>query len=217
MNKINKFLTVILCVGIIFQWVNRSYAQELSQAKLAIQSYIDSWFVNNNSENWLIETQGIKFPSDGLEIGLNTLNENLKNADISKVEKEQIKNRFIQTYIDQSVILALSYQDIISNPDLDILLQEFLRQAATQLWLENQMAQEPSSILPSEEEINQYYQANSDRLLRLGLSASQIKSFTEQELKQAKLQEWTYRKLAEVKEQHPAKINPKLKKKYNLK
>ncbi|MGL4676800.1 MAG: hypothetical protein ACRCWI_03935 [Brevinema sp.] len=214
MNKINKFLTGILCIGIISQY---TYAQELSQAKLAIQSYIDSWFINNNSEDWFVEIQGIKFPSNGIEIGLKSLNENLKNADISKAEKEQIKNRFIQTYIDQSVILALSYQDILSNPDLDILLQEFLRQAATQLWLENQIAKDPAAIVPSETELNQYYQANSDRLLRLGLSASQIKSFTEQELKQSKLQEWTYQKLAEIKEQYPAKINPKLKKKYNIK
>ncbi len=203
----------MLCSSIV---LSTTFAQELSLAKIAIQNYLDSWFESAGDE-WLLEINGVKFPSYGMQVGLDKLEENLKNANVSKLEKEQIRERYIQTYIDQSVILALSYDNLIANPNLDILLQEFLRQASVQLWLETELAKEPSAIVPTDSEIAQYYQANSERLLRLGLSASQIKEFTEQELKQVKLQEWTYSKLAEVKSNNPATINPKFTKKYNIK
>lgn len=216
MNFINKILTSILCMGIIIQWLPYTYAQDLTLAKTALQSYFDSWFSNADGEEWLLEVNGIKLPSYGMEVGLNSLNDTLQNAKISNAEKKQVKSRFIQSYLDQSMILALSYQDLINNPDLDVLLQEFLRQAATQLWLENQIIKNPSAIEPTEDELNSYYLQHSERLLRLGLSASQIKEYTEQELKQKKVQEWTEQQIAAVKSSAITSINPKMKKKYDI-
>lgn len=197
--------------------LQRSYGQNITVAKSAVQSYINAWFVNPpEDQEWIIEVNGMKFPARGLEIGLDVLEENLKKGDVSREEKKRIKNHYVQTYIDQSSILANSYTQVLENPEIDVLLQEFLRQAATQLWLEEQMKKDSDAVIPTKEEIDQYYQANSDRLFRLGLSASQIKTYTEQELRQAKLQAWTTSQLAKFKEQNKVTINPKLKKKFGI-
>ena len=213
MTVFNKNLLII-----IFVFVSQnSFTQEIDKAKSGIQNYMDAWLNSSTDENWLIDINGVKFPSKGIEVGFKVLEENLQKSDISNSEKKQIKERFVQTYLDQSAILASSYKELIESSSLDILLQEFLRQAATQFWLEKQMLKDPEAIVPTQEEINQYYSENSDRLLRLGLSASQIKSYTEQELRQTKLQNWTYRQLLNFNTNNPIIVNPKLKKKFGIK
>ncbi len=215
MNKTNKLLTIILLAGIM--GLSDSFAQGIERAKTAMQDYMESWFIDYTGNDWVIQVNDVRFPEHGFEVGVNTLTQNLKNAKVPKNEQTQIIQGYIQTYIDQSLILSLSYEDILNDSNLDILLQEFLRQAATQLWLEGQVAKNPSAVEPTTEEINQYYMQNSERLLRLGLSAAQIKEYTEQELKQAKLKAWTAAQLAEVRDKYPVEINPKIKKKYNIK
>ena len=213
MNKFNKTLVIITCVF----FAQNSFAQEIDKAKSGIQTYMDAWIASSTDETWLIDINGIKFPSKGMEVGFKALEENLKKSDLSNQEKNQIKERFVQTYLDQSAILAATYKEVLESPDLDILLQEFLRQAATQFLLEQKIKQDPNAVVPTSEEIDAYYLENSERLLRLGLSASQIKSYTEQELRQSKLQKWTYDQLAEFKTNNPIKINPKIKKKFGIK
>ena len=213
MNIFNKVLLLIFFVC----FTQNSFAQEIDQAKSGIQTYMDAWINASTDENWLMDMKGVKFPSKGMEVGFKSLEENLKKSDVSDNEKKQIKERFVQTYLDQSAILAASYKEVLENPNLDILLQEFLRQAATQFWLEKQLEKDPNAITPTKEEIDAYYLENSERLLRLGLSASQIKSYTEQELRQTKLQQWTYNQLAEFKTNNPITINPKMKKKFGIK
>lgn len=214
--KNNNIVKILCLFSIVLVIQQQSFSQYTEQAKTALQNFITDWFNSSNDSNWLLEINGVKFPTKGLEIGLETLENNLKKSDISKVEQQQLKARFVQTYIDQSAILAHSYKELLENPEIDILLQEFLRQAATQFWLENQMKKDPSAIVPSQDDINKYYQENSERLLRLGLSANQIKSYTEQELRQKKLQEWTFRELATFKTNNPVTINPTIKKKFNI-
>ena len=213
MNIFNKVLLLITCVC----FTQNSFAQEIDQAKSGIQTYMDAWINSSTDENWLMDMNGIRFPSKGMEVGFKSLEENLKKSNVSENEKKQIKERFVQTYLDQNAILAASYKEVLESPSLDILLQEFLRQAATQFWLEKQMEKDPSAIVPTKDEIDAYYLENSERLLRLGLSASQIKSYTEQELRQTKLQQWTYNQLAEFKTNNPITINPKMKKKFGIK
>lgn len=208
-------LTVALLVVGLFLLPVDTQSKDLAEAKKTMELYVNTW-LNNTNDSWLVKMNGVSIPPQGLEVGLKALEENLKKSDLPKAEKQKIKERYIQTYIDQSAILAMTYQDLLQNPEIDILLQEFLRQAATQLWLENEMKKDPSAVVPTNEEIERYYQENSERLLRLGLSASQIKAYTDQELRQTKLQQWTYQKLAKFKKENPVTINEKLKKKYDL-
>ncbi len=217
MNKINKFLTIILLAAIVQTGMVESFAQGIEQAKTAMQDYMETWFINYTGNDWVIKVNDVRFPDHGFEVGVTTLSKNLQNAKVPKNEQTQIINGYIQTYIDQSLILSLTYEDILNDSNLDILLQEFLRQAATQIWLENQVAENPNAVEPTQEEINQYYVQNSERLLRLGLSAAQIKEYTEQELRQAKLKAWTSAQLADVRAKYPVDINPKIRRKYNIK
>ncbi len=208
---------VTLAVFVSFISLSFIYAQNLTEAKSAIQSYLNLWFINPSpEEEWFLEIKGMKFPVKGLEVGLASLENNLNKGKVSAEEKKQIKAHFIQTYTDQSAILADSYQELLDNPQTDILLQEFLRQAATQLWLEKQVAANPDAINPTQEEIDAYYTENSDRLFRLGLSASQIQEYAEQELRQTKIQKWSFDQLKSFKEKNPITINEKYKKKYKI-
>lgn len=213
MNKFNK---VLLLITYVF-FAQNSFAQEIDKAKFGIQTYMDAWIDSSTDENWLMDMNGIKFPSKGMEVGFNALEEGLKKSDLSDNEKKQVKERFVQTYLDQSAILVATYKEVLESPNLDILLQEFLRQAATQFLLEQKIKEDPNAVVPTNDEIDAYYLENSERLLRLGLSASQIKSYTEQELRQNKLQKWTYDQLAEFKTNNPVTINPKIKKKFKIK
>lgn len=194
------------------------YSQDFTQAKNALQLYMKEWFINTNTnDNWFLEINGFKFPQEGVEFGLKTLDKNLKEGKISKAESEQIRQQYINTYIDQSIILANTYQDLLKNKDLDFLLQEFLHQAAMQIWLDQQMKKDPKDAIPSQDEINAYYKENTERLIQLGLSASQIKEYTEQELRHLKLKQWTLKQLQNIDKNTKITINPSLKKKLHIK
>jgi len=217
-SKIKLFISLIYFFNMSFGTIY-IYSQDFSQAKKAIQIYINSWFIdstNINNNDWFIKVDGMKFPKKGLEYGLKTLEENLKAGKISKSERKQIQQQYITTYINQSVILAETYKDLLNNSELDLLLQEFLQQAATQIWLDKQMKKNPHAAVPSQNEINKYYKENTERLIQLGLSASQIKEYTEQELRHKKLKEWTIEQLNKVNKNAKVEINPTSKKKLDL-
>lgn len=193
------------------------HSQEIFRAKDILKNYIETWFrSNNDSENWFVEVNGVKFPSDGMEYGLKILDENLKKTDVSATDRKMIRDQYVQTYIDHLLILSMSYDELLENPDLDILFQDFLRQIAMQNWLESQMKKDPKAIEPTEEELTKYYKENSERLMRLGLSVAQIKSYSQQEIKQYKIKEWTQNQIQTLKKQYSFTLNNKMKKKLGL-
>ncbi|MGL4367808.1 MAG: hypothetical protein ACRCTQ_05980 [Brevinemataceae bacterium] len=217
--QVKNFYKILVLSGLCSFGISEFlFSQEFVHARNAVKLYMDTWFVKPAEEyqDWFIDINGLKFPSSGVEAGLKALDDNLKKGSVSTAERIQIRERYIQTYIDQSTILALTYEDILKNPELDLLMQEFLRQVAAQLWLEEELKKDPKSSVPTQDEIDAYYVQNSDRLIRLGLSAAQIRSYTEQELRQKKLQEWTSAKLRSIRELTEVNINPVIRKKLGM-
>ncbi|MGL4561631.1 MAG: hypothetical protein ACRCV0_05005 [Brevinema sp.] len=201
----------LLCLFFIFPVL--SFSQTNNTIRENIKQYFNDWLSQTNTE-WAFEIDGKQFSVDSLTYGLNSLSSNI--AQLPKDEQKQLKNSYIQTFIDQTTILMTSYEDLLNYEDLDLLLQEFFRQAATQLWLEKELKKNPKAIEPSKKEIDLFFQKNSESLLQRGLSASQIMEYSKQQLQQEKLQEWTQTKLNELKENVQIKINPKIKKQLDL-
>ncbi|MGL4394052.1 MAG: hypothetical protein ACRCS8_02385 [Brevinema sp.] len=195
---------MLLCLFPVFSFANAN-----DKIRDNIKEYFTEW-ISQKHNNWAFEIDGVQFSPEGLEYGLKAVSSNVAN--LPKSEQQQIKDAFIQTFIDQNTILINSYKDLLEHENFDLLIQEFFRQAATQLWLEKELAKNPKAIEPTKKEIDTFFQENSEILLKRGLSASQIMEYSTQQLKQRKIQEWTQAKIKELRDSSNVKVNPKLKK-----
>ncbi|MGL4389025.1 MAG: hypothetical protein ACRCTJ_06515, partial [Brevinema sp.] len=174
-----------------------SFSQTNMMLRENIKEYFQEW-ISQTNDNWAFEIDGVQFSTQGLDYGLKAISSNI--ASLSKPEQEQLKNAYTQTFIDQTTILMNYYKELLDHKDLDLLIQEFFRQAATQLWLEKELEKDPKAIEPAKEEIEIFFKENSEILLKRGLSASQIFEYSKQQLQQKKLQEWTQSKVKELRD-----------------
>lgn len=208
---------IYIILGIMLAGFPLVFAQKNAAAREVLEQYIQEWFSLDNDNDWFFEVNDLKFPKQGIVYGLKVLDENLKNNKVSKEDRKKIRQRYIDTYVDQSIIFAFSYNDLLDSDELDYLMQEFFRQAAAQIWLEKQIQKDPKAIVPTKQEIDEYYARHSARLISLGLSASQIKEYTEQELKQQKLQLWTQEEIKKARASAKIKFNKTVEKELGIK
>lgn len=208
---------IYIILGMVLAGFSLVFAQKNTAAREVLEQYIQAWFSLDNENDWFFEVNDLKFPKQGIAYGLKVLDESLKSNKVSKEDRKKIRQRYIDTYVDQSMIFALSYKDLLDSDELDYLMQEFFRQAAAQIWLEKQIQKNPQAIVPTKQEIDEYYARHSARLIALGLSASQIKEYTEQELKQQKLQLWTQEEMKKAKASTKIKFNKAVEKELGIK
>jgi len=161
------------------------------------------------STNWAAQVGDYVITREDLDRGLQ-----LFLSQVPANQREQIlanpslKGQLLEEFINQYVVLQEALKDKnFDTPENRFLIQASIRQAVYQLYLKNRLPSDTSVFLPTDAEINAFYEQNKAQLSRMNIPASQMKQFIQQELGNRKLQEWASRYVMQLREAYPIKRN----------
>lgn len=159
--------------------------------------------------NWVAQVGEYVITTEDLDKGLELFLSQVSADQRSKVlNNPQLKAQLLEEFINQYVVLLTAIKDkSFDTPENRYLIQASVRQAVYQLYLRNRLPSDTSMFLPSEAEINAFYEQNRAQLSRMNIPAAQMKQFIQQELGNRKLQEWAARYVQQLREGYPIKRN----------
>lgn len=159
--------------------------------------------------NWVAQVGEYTITQDDLDRGLELFLSQVPAAQRAQIlNNPSLKAQLLEEFINQYVVMMEALKDKnFDTPENRFLVQASIRQTVYQLYLKNHLPADTSVFLPTEAEINAFYDQNRAQLSRMNIPASQMKQFIQQELGNRKLQEWAARYVMQLREAYPIKRN----------
>lgn len=169
---------------------------------------------NKNIKDWLFKVDDFNFSYQNFKISFNYMLSNLPDNQLSLLDTNKmidLEKQYIEQYITENILVISAFDEkILESREAEEFLQIALVKAISQYYLQYHFPKDKNTLMPSKEEINQYYQSNRERFVELGMNAEQIQQVATQELAQAKVKKWMEEKITLLKESYRIKRNQDL-------
>ncbi|URA10496.1 SurA N-terminal domain-containing protein [Thermospira aquatica] len=154
------------------------------------------------STNWVAKVGQYVITQEDLDRGIQLFLEQVPaNQRAQLMNSPELKAQLLEEFINQYVVLLEALKDkSFDTPETRFLIQASVRQAVYQLYLRKHLPSDTSVFLPTDAEINAFYEQNKAQLSKMNIPASQMKQFIQQEIGNRKLQEWAARYVMQLRE-----------------
>ncbi len=207
MQKMPLWLGVLLgfLVGLGVGLVPFFVGGQKTNPSLAMFSPLHS----TKATNWVAKVGEYVITQEDLEWGVLLFLEQVPaNQRAQLMNSPELKAQLLEEFINQYVVVLEALKDkSFDTPDTRFLIQASVRQAVYQLYLRKRLPADTSVFLPTDAEINAFYEQNKAQLSKMNIPASQMKQFIQQELGNRKLQEWASRYVMQLREAYPIQRN----------
>jgi len=162
--------------------------------------------------NWLAQVGPYWISATDVDKGLELFLAQLSPQQRAQLQNNpDIKSQLLEEFINQYVVLLEAMKDKnFQTPENQYLIQASVRQAVYQLYIRNHLPKDTMVFLPTEAEINAFYEQNKAQLSKLNLPAAQLKLYIQQEIGNRKLQQWAESYVRQLRESYPIKRNQAL-------
>ncbi|MFN4215972.1 MAG: hypothetical protein ACK4HQ_01015 [Brevinematales bacterium] len=213
MQKLSSGVSLVvgIVIGLVVGLVGGAFLMKIlsSQRDGAFALEMVNPLPKTKATNWMAKVGEYVITQEDLEKGIELFLSQVPAAQRSQfINNPSLKSQILEELINQYVVVMEASKDKnFDNPENRFLLQAATRQAIYQLYLKSHLPSDTSVFLPSEAEINAFYDQNRAQLSRMNIPASQMKQFIQQELGNRKLQEWVARYVMQLREAYPIKRN----------
>jgi hypothetical protein len=183
-----------------------------------LKNFVESYYKSKgDSGEWLAKVEDYVITKKEFDESYNFFLDQMPEGQKVLMDESAYKRQYLNELVMQYVVLAQAMQeDLLADEDTALILKSAIRQAIYKIYINKSLPKDQNRFMPSEQEINQYYNQNKDRLTQMGLSAEQMKRYIAQQLAGQKMQLWASDFLDKTKEKHSVKRNEALLKKEGL-
>ncbi|MCX7882215.1 MAG: SurA N-terminal domain-containing protein [Brevinematales bacterium] len=208
-NSVGFSLSIGIAIGLCVGLAGGALLMKLLTPKTHPSLEMFNPLPKTKGTNWVAQVGEYTITQEDLDRGLQLfLSQVPANQRAQILNNPSLKSQLLEEFINQYVVLMEALKDkAFDTPENRFLIQASVRQAVYQLYLKSRLPADTSVFLPTEAEINAFYEQNRAQLSRMNIPASQMKQFIQQELGNRKLQEWAARYVMQLREGYPIKRN----------
>lgn len=202
------FISLALVVGIIIGG-GATYLLKSGSGSSGKAGSVNVYPSKANGSEWLVKIDDYVITKPEFEDGLRYFMAQIPEQQRANLPNEAyIKKQYLDSLIGQYVIVLKAANDgSLNTKESQFIMSAAVRQAIYNFYLQKFIPQDKSAFIPSQAEINQYYNQNKAQFDRMGASADQIKQYAINDLGQRKLQLWVSDFIEQAKESYKIQRN----------